>query len=47
MTEQQGVIGTRLYSEAVQGNRGNAGRTEIYTEDRGTFYRKELFYSMY
>jgi hypothetical protein len=37
----------RLYSGAVQGNRGNAGRTWIYLEDRRTFYRREIFYSMY
>jgi hypothetical protein len=35
------------WGEAVQKNRGNAGRTGIYTEDRGTFYRREVFYSMY
>ena len=35
------------WDEAVQGNRGSAGRTGMYTEDRGTFYRREIFYSMY
>ena len=35
------------WGEAVQENRGNAGRTGICTEDRGTFYRREVFYSMY
>jgi hypothetical protein len=34
----------RLYSEAVQGNRGSAGRTGIYTKDRGMFYRREVFH---
>jgi hypothetical protein len=35
------------WDEAVQENRGNAGRTGICTEDRGTFYRREVFYSVY
>ena len=35
------------WGEAVQENRGNAGRTGICTEDRGTFYRREVFHSMY
>ena len=35
------------WDETVKGNRGNAGRTGIYTEDRGTFYSREIFYSMY
>ena len=35
------------WGKAVQENRGNAGRTEICTEDRGTFYRREVFYSVY
>jgi hypothetical protein len=46
-TEQSGINGAKLYSEAVQGNRGNAGRTGMCTKDRGTFYRREVFYSMY
>ena len=35
------------WGKAVQENRGNAGRTGICTEDRVTFYRREVFYSMY
>ena len=35
------------WGEAVQENKGNVGRIGIYTEDKGTFYRREVFYSMY
>jgi hypothetical protein len=47
VTEQSGINGARLYSEAIQENRGNAGRTGICTGNRGTFYRREVFYSVY
>ena len=40
-TEQSGINGMRLYSEAVQENRGNTGGIQGYVQEEGDVLQKE------